>query len=129
MQCINKVVVAGNLGRDPEVGATPKGMLVAKFSVAVDTPRPGGASRTVWFQCLALREQAEFVKRSLNHGDPVYVEGSLEPYEYAASGSKQRLQAFRILVERIRPLFRTDTGPRMNTNALVMAGGAGYLEA
>ena len=129
MQCINKVVVAGNLGRDPEVGATPKGMLVAKFSVAVATPRPGGASRTVWFQCLALREQAEFVKRSLNHGDPVYVEGSLEPYEYAARGSKQRLQAFRILVERIRPLFRTDTGPRMNTNELVMAGGAGYLEA
>jgi single-stranded DNA-binding protein len=38
MQCINRVVVAGNLGRDPEIGATPKGMLVAKFSVAVDTP-------------------------------------------------------------------------------------------
>ena len=44
------------------------------------------------------------VKRSLNHGDPVYVEGSLEPYEYTAPGSKQRLQAFRILVDRVRPL-------------------------
>jgi single-strand DNA-binding protein len=109
MRCINKVVVAGNLGRDPEVGATPKGMLVAKFSVAVDTPRPGGASRTVWFQCLALRDQAELVKRSLNHGDPVYVEGSLEPYEYTARGSRQRLQAFRILVDRIRPLGRFES--------------------
>jgi single-strand DNA-binding protein len=106
MRCINKVTVAGNLGRDPEIGATPKGMLVAKFSVAVDTPRPGGASRTVWFQCLALKDQAEFVKRSLNHGDPVYVEGSLEPYEYKPYGSNQKLQAFRILVERIRPLAR-----------------------
>jgi len=102
MRCINKVVVSGNLGRDPEVGATPKGMLVAKFSVAVDTPRPGGVSRTVWFQCLALRDQAELVKRSLNQGDPVYVEGSLEPYEYTITGSKQKQKAFRILVDRIR---------------------------
>jgi len=106
MHCINKVVVAGNLGRDPEIGATPKGMLVAKFSVAVDSPRPGGTSKTVWFQCLALKDQAEFVKRSLNHGDPVYVEGSLEPYEYRPYGSRQKQQAFRILVERIRPLTR-----------------------
>jgi single-strand DNA-binding protein len=104
MRCINRVVVAGNLGRDPEVGATPRGMLVAKFSVAVNSPRAGGASQTVWFQCLALRDQAELVKRSFNHGDPVYVEGSLEPYEYTARGSRQRLQAFRILVDRIRPL-------------------------
>ena len=109
MRCINKVEVAGNLGRDPEIGATPKGMLVAKFSVAVDTPRSGGASKTVWFQCLALRDQAELVKRNLNQGDPVYVEGSLEPYEYTPSGSKQRMQAFRILVDRIRPLTRAQS--------------------
>src|SRR5215472_9041290 len=101
MQSINKVVVAGNLGRDPEVGATPKGTLVAKFSVAVNSSRGGGTQRTIWFQCLALREQAELVKRMLNHGDPVYIEGSLEPYEYSSHGSKQRTQAFRILVDRI----------------------------
>ena len=106
MHCINKVVVAGNLGRDPEIGATPKGMLVAKFSVAVDTSRPGQASKTVWFQCVALKDQAELVKRSLNHGDPVYVEGSLEPYEYKPYGSAQTMHAFRILVDRIRPLAR-----------------------
>ena len=69
-------------------------------------PGQGGTSKTVWFQCLALKDQAEFVKRSLNHGDAVYVEGSLEPYEYSPQGSKQRLQAFRILVDRIRPLGR-----------------------
>ena len=103
---INRVVVSGNLGRDPEIGATPKGMLVAKFSVAVDRPQPGGTRKTVWFQCLALREQAELVKRTLNHGDPVYVEGSLEPaLRIPTAGVElQRMQAFRILVERIRPL-------------------------
>jgi single-strand DNA-binding protein len=106
MRSINRVVVAGNIGRDPEIAATPKGTLVAKFSVAVDTTRPGGTSRTIWFQCLALRDQAELVKQSLNHGDPVYVEGSLEPYEYKPSGSTQRAQAFRILVDRVRPLPR-----------------------
>jgi len=111
MHGINRVVVAGNLGRDPEIAATPKGTLVARFSVAVDTPRPGGTSKTVWFQCLALRDQAEFVKRTLNHGDPVYVEGTLDPYEYTPAGSKQRMQAFRILVERIRPLARREPNP------------------
>jgi single-strand DNA-binding protein len=109
MHGINKIVVAGNLGRDPQIGATPKGMLVAKFSVAVDTPRPGGTSKTVWFQCLALRDQAELVKQTLNHGDPVYVEGSLDPYEYTPAGTSHRLQAFRIIVERIRPLARSKT--------------------
>ncbi len=104
MYSINRVVVAGNLGRDPEVGATPKGMLVAKFSVAVDSPRNGGMPKTVWFQCLALKKQAELVKRSLNRGDAVYVEGSLEPYLYVPPGSKQKIQAFRILVDRIRPM-------------------------
>jgi single-strand DNA-binding protein len=108
MQGINRVVVAGNLGRDPEIGATPKGMLVAKFSVAVDTPRPGGTPKTVWFNCLALKDQAELVKKSLNRGDPVYVEGSLEPYEFTPSGTRQKQQAFRILVERIRLLTRQD---------------------
>ena len=106
MRFINRVVLAGNLGRDPEIAATPKGMLVAKFSVAVDRPRPDGARKTVWFQCMALREQAEVVKHSLSHGDPVYLEGSIEPYEYSPHGSDQRRQAFRILVERIRPLAR-----------------------
>lgn len=108
MHGINRVVVAGNIGRDPEIAATPKGMLVARFSVAVDTQRPSGASKTVWFQCLALRDQAELVKRTLTHGDAVYVEGSLDPYEYTPAGSKHRLQAYRILVERIRPLARKD---------------------
>jgi len=108
MHGINRVVVAGNVGRDPEIGATPKGMLVAKFSVAVDTPRPGGTPRTVWFNCLALKDQAEFVKHSLNGGDPVYVEGSLEPYEHTPYGSTHKQQAFRILVDRIRPLARQD---------------------
>ena len=112
MRCINRVVVAGNLGRDPEIGATPKGMLVAKFSVAVDTGRPGEASRTVWFPCVAIRDQAELVKRSLNHGDPVYVEGSLEPYEYRANGSSERTRAFRILVERIRLPLANTSEPR-----------------
>ena len=107
MHCINRVVVAGNLGRDPEIGATPRGMLVAKFSVAVDTPRPGRTPKTVWFQCLALKDQAELVKRTLNHGDPVYVEGSLEPYEFTPSGSSRKQQAFRILVDRIRPMTFT----------------------
>ena len=113
MRSINKVVVAGNLGRDPEIAATPKGILVAKFSVAVDTPRPGGLPRTVWFQCLALRDQAELVKQNLNHGDPVYVEGSLQPYEYKPYGSTQKQQAFRILVERIRPLARPQPRPQL----------------
>jgi single-strand DNA-binding protein len=115
MHGINRVVVAGNVGRNPEIAATPKGMLVARFSVAVDTPRPGGAQKTVWFQCLALREQAEMVKRTLNQGDPVYVEGSLDPYEYTPAGSKQKTQAFRILVERIRPLARREIAePKLN---------------
>lgn len=101
MQSVNKVVVAGNLGRDPQVGATRKGMLVAKFSVAANTTQPDGSTRTVWFPCLALKDQAEFVKRSLSQGDPVYLEGSLETYQYAPAGSKLKVPAFRIMVDRI----------------------------
>jgi single-strand DNA-binding protein len=104
MQPINKVVIAGKLGRDPEVGATLKGTLVAKFSVAVNAPGSNGQSRTVWFPCVALREQALWVRENLGRGDAVYVEGALEPYEYLARGEKRRTQAFRVLVDVVRPL-------------------------
>jgi len=104
MQSINKVVVAGNLGRDPEVGATPKGTLVAKFSVAVNTPLANGTSRTVWFPCVALREQALLVRERLGRGDAVYVEGSLEPCEFIGRGEKRAARGFRVLVDVVKPL-------------------------
>lgn len=104
MQPINKVVVAGNLGRDPEVGATPKGTMVAKFNVAVSTPLANGTSRIVWFPCVALREQALLVRERLGRGDAVYVEGSIEPCESFGRGANRKTQGFRVLVDIVKPL-------------------------
>ncbi len=103
MQHLNKVMIAGNLGRDPAMGATPKGTLVARFSVAVNVPAKKHASaRTVWFPCLALDEQAEIVEKNLSRGDFVEIEGSLDTYDPATKPGK----SFRILVDRVRPAPR-----------------------
>jgi single-stranded DNA-binding protein len=77
-------------------------MLVAKFSVAVTTAINGQPSKTTWFQCVALRDCAEELRDHFSQGDAIYVEGSVEPYEYALRGSRQKVASVRVLVDRVK---------------------------
>jgi single-strand DNA-binding protein len=79
---LNKVMVIGNLGRDPEMRYTPSGRPVTTFSVA--TSRTWNTSdgekrvETEWFNVVAWSSLAEICKQYLTKGQQVYIEGRLQ---------------------------------------------------
>lgn len=79
---LNKVMIIGHLGRDPELRYTPSGRPVASFSVA--TSRSWTASdgerreETEWFNVVAWGNLAEICKSHLTKGQQVYIEGRLQ---------------------------------------------------
>lgn len=78
---INKVILIGNLGQDPEVKHLESGSVVAKFSVATNESYKDKSGEwqqiTEWHNVIAWRALAEIVERSYKKGMQVYVEGKL----------------------------------------------------
>ena len=81
MSSVNKVILVGRLGRDPEMKSTPSGQTVAKFSIATDeryTDKSGERQeRTEWHNIVAWARLAEICGQYLKKGKLVYIEGSL----------------------------------------------------
>lgn len=79
---LNKVMIIGRLGRDPEMRYTPSGKPVTTFSVAVsrnwNTSDGERRSETEWFNIVAWGSLAEICKEYLIKGQSVYVEGRLQ---------------------------------------------------
>ena len=94
MAGINKVILIGNLGRDPELRHTTSGTPVANFTMAT-TERwtdPSGErqERTEWHKIVVWAKQAEIVNEYLRKGKQVYVEGSLQTREWTDRDGNKR---------------------------------------
>lgn len=90
---LNKVMVIGRLGRDPEMRYTPSGRPVTTFSVATsrswNTADGERRTETEWFNVVSWGNLAEICKQYLNKGQQVYVEGRLQTrYWDDAEGNK-----------------------------------------
>ena len=90
----NKIIVVGNLGRDPELRFTPQGTPVCTFSVASNERRKDRTGEqqdlTTWFRVTVWGKQAETVSKYLTRGRSVYVEGRLHVEEWTDKEGKQR---------------------------------------
>jgi single-strand DNA-binding protein len=90
----NKIIIVGNLGRDPELRYTPQGTAVCNFSVATNERRRDKAGEqqdvTTWFRVNAWGRQAENVSKYLSKGRRVYVEGRLHVEEWTDRDGKSR---------------------------------------
>ena len=92
---VNKVILIGNLGKDPEVKFTPSGTPVAKFSLATNEryKDKGGEwqDRTEWHNIVAWQRLAEIVGEYVKKGSKVYIEGRLQTssWEDKQSGEKK----------------------------------------
>jgi single-strand DNA-binding protein len=79
---LNKVLLIGRLGRDPEMRYTPAGRPVTTFSVATsrswNTSEGGRRTETEWFNIVAWSNLAEICKQYLTKGQLVYIEGRLQ---------------------------------------------------
>jgi len=95
MASLNKIMLIGNLGRDPEVRYTQDGSPVANFSLATtDSYTDKGGTRqerTEWHNIVAWKRLAELAKRYLTKGRQVYVEGRIRTREWTdRDGNKRR---------------------------------------
>jgi single-strand DNA-binding protein len=83
---LNKIMLIGNLGKDPEFNVTPDGTPVAKFTLAVNRNaknRNGEwVKETEWFNIVAWRQVAERCEKFLHKGSKVYIEGRLTQRKY-----------------------------------------------
>ena len=79
---VNKVILVGHLGGDPESRFTPGGTAVATFSVATNESRKNTEGNwedhTEWHRCVLFGKQAEFAGEYVKKGQMVYVEGRLQ---------------------------------------------------
>jgi single-strand DNA-binding protein len=90
----NKIIIVGNLGRDPELRYTPQGNAVCNFSMATNERRRDKAGEqqdiTTWFRITVWGKQAENVSKYLAKGRRVYVEGRLHVEDWTDRDGKQR---------------------------------------
>jgi single-strand DNA-binding protein len=112
---VNKVILVGNLGKDPEVKYTPSGIPVAKFSIATNERYKDKSGewqdRTEWHNIVAFQRMAEIVGEYVKKGSKIYLEGRLQTssWEDKQSGEKK---------------YRTE----IIANDLVLLGGRGDSE-
>jgi single-strand DNA-binding protein len=94
MASVNKVILVGNLGRDPEMRYMPNGEAVCNFSIATTDSwkDKSGAKqeRTEWHNIVMYRKLAEIAGEYLKKGRPVYVEGRLQTRKWQTKEGQDR---------------------------------------
>ena len=104
---INKVILIGHLGADPEVRYTQSGLLTASFSLATNEKyidSDGNEQKTTeWHRIITWKKTAEFTEKYLKKGQLVYIEGKIRTREYSSQdGATKKITE--ILSNQITPL-------------------------
>ena len=86
---VNKIILVGNVGRDPDIQQTKNGTKVAHFSLATNRRAPSASDdeeRTDWHRLTLWNRLAQFAEDYVRAGDRIYVEGRLEYDSYERDG-------------------------------------------
>ena len=112
MASVNKVILVGRLGKDPEIRSTPSGQSVTKFTIATDerfTDRSGERQeRTEWHNIVAWGKLAEICGQYLKKGKLVYIEGSIRTDSWDDKESGQKKYRTEIIANAMQMLDRRD---------------------
>ena len=126
---LNKVLLIGNLGRDPELKATPSGQSVARFSVATTetwkNQQGEKQSKTEWHNVVVWGKQAEVAEKYLRKGKQVLIEGRIQYREYTDQAGVKKT-ACDIRCDNFVMLGRLDDAPGRSSAA--ERGGADEYE-
>ena len=130
---INRVVLVGNLTRDPELRHTPGGTPVCSLRVAVNSRRRDESGQWVdkpnYFSVSVFGNQAESSAQFLSKGRPVAIDGRLDWREWQAQDGAKR-EAVEIVAESVQFLgSRGDGGGELGGNQFVPAGAAAESSA
>ncbi|MCX6827063.1 MAG: single-stranded DNA-binding protein [candidate division Zixibacteria bacterium] len=115
MAAINKVILIGNLGKDPELRYTPAGQPVASFSLATSEKwkdKNGVVQdRTEWHNIVVWGRQAEIAKEYLSKGKQVYIEGRIQTRSWDDKDGNKRYMT-EIITQRMQFLGSREQGER-----------------
>ena len=111
MPSLNKIMIIGNVGRDPELRYTQGGKAVVNFSVGVGAPpkERGGDRQTDWFNVVGWDKIAEFANDQLAKGSLVYVEGRLQARSWEGKDGEKHLRT-EVVMQNFQSLSRKDAG-------------------
>jgi single-strand DNA-binding protein len=111
---LNKVLLIGNLGKDPEMKYTPQGTPMTTFSMAVSRSRrmPDGELKdeTEWFRIVAWQKLAETCNEYLRKGSKVYIEGRLQTREWQTPEGQTK-QMVEVVASEMMMLDSRQNGP------------------
>lgn len=118
MASVNKVILVGNLGRDPEVRYMPNGEAVCNFSLATTDSwkDKSGAKqeKTEWHNVVIYRKLAEIAGEYLKKGRPVYIEGRLQTRKWQTKEGQDRYTT-EIIADQMQMLGGRDGGGNNNS--------------
>ena len=118
---MNKIIVVGNLGRDPEMRYTPSGQAVTSFSVATNHRYTTGEGEqrdeTEWFSVSVFGRQAEACNQYLSKGQKVYVDGRLKSRTFQGRDGETRV-ALDIIAQQVRFLDRAAAADALPADVL-----------
>jgi single-strand DNA-binding protein len=118
---MNKIMLIGNLGRDPEMSYTESGQAKTRFTLAVSRrwkDRNSGERReeTTWFNVVAWGQQAETCNNYLHKGSKAFVEGRMTSYKFTDKDGNERT-GWDVTLENMEMLDPKGTGPSGSTSA------------
>jgi single-strand DNA-binding protein len=125
---VNKVILVGRLGRDPETRYTGGGQAVANFSVATDETykdRNGERQkRTEWHKIVVWGKQAEIAQQYLKKGSLIFIEGRIQSREWQDKEGQKRT-SFEIVASNFRMLGGRSEGAAAGAGGGASRGGGG----
>ena len=106
---VNKVILIGNLGKEPEVRFTPNGVAVANFTMATseswkDKQTGENVERTEWHRVVMFQRLAEIAGEYLHKGSKVYIEGRLQTRKWQDKTSGQDRYTTEIIADNLQML-------------------------
>jgi single-strand DNA-binding protein len=120
---LNKVMIAGNLVRDPEIRQTPTGLSIGKFSIAINRFVAGkngaeGRNEVTYVDADCFGKTAEYLGRTFRKGKSIFIEGRLQLQTWDDRTTGQKKSKLSVIAESIMSPVPTGTSsPAAETNA------------
>lgn len=111
---VNKVILLGNVGKDPEIRSTPSGTMVASVTLATSDrakdAQGNWQDRTEWHNLVAFNRTAEIIRDYVKKGSKLYIEGKIQTRSWDDKESGQKRYRTEILVNDLSLLSGRDEG-------------------
>jgi single-strand DNA-binding protein len=121
---VNKVILLGNVGKDPEIRSTPGGTMVANFTLATSDRQKDAqgnwSDRTEWHNLVAFTRTAEIVRDYVKKGSKLYIEGKIQTRNWDDKETGKKVYRTEIIVNDLSLLSGRDepgSGPSRGSSS------------